>query len=260
MFLRRLRQDDDDSEPYWKQRSWQMSAGFIALVIVMGALVALTSSGSDSTGGGTARARASDGPLSGTATLVDGRPKDCATDDSAGDALPTAVPKDITWRTIGVVQVPVSASAGPTRFQGALWWCYAHTPTGAALAATAIIAQMSEPGWRTVADQQVVAGTGQKMFVFQRSQVADTARRTDGSSSSCVGFTVVSYTGEAATIALLIKGTEGFLTTSVQVRWDDGDWKVLAGSDGSLYSGLTTVQNAGRYLVWRTSGVKDVTP
>jgi hypothetical protein len=251
MFLRRMRQDDDDSEPYWRQRGWQMSAGFIALIVVMGGLVALTSSGSDSTGQGTARSKASKGPLSGTSTLVNGRPEGCVTDDSAGDALPTAVPKDITWRTIGVVQVPVSASTGPTRFQGALWWCFAHTPTGAALAATVITAQMSETNWRTVTDQQVVAGTGREMFVFQRSQVADTARRTDGSSSSCVGFTVVSYTGTAATIALLLRGTEGLLTTSIRLRWNDGDWKVLPGSDGSLYSGLTTVQNASRYLVWR---------
>lgn len=249
MFLRR-EQPDDDSEPYWRQRGWQMSAGFIALVVVMGALVALTSSGSGS-GGGTARAKASKGPLSDTAKLVNGRPKDCATDDSAGDALPTAVPTDITWRTLGIVQVPVSSSAGPTRFQGALWWCFAHTPTGAALAATVIPTQMSEPGWRTVTAQQVVSGKGREMFEFLRSQTTDTVRRSDGSSSSYVGFDVLSYTSTAATVALLIKGSEGFLTTSVEMRWSDGDWKVLAGSDGSLTSGLTTVQNAGRYLVWR---------
>ncbi|MFE2041333.1 hypothetical protein ACFXAZ_10450 [Streptomyces sp. NPDC059477] len=249
MFLRRQPRAEE-SGPYWRQPSWQLSAGFLAVVVVIGGLLALTSAATGDTAAEPAEATASEGPLSG-APPAGGRPEGCATDDSAGDAPPKAAPEDIDWRPLGVARVPVSASAGPTLFQGAVWWCFAHTPAGAALAATVIPTQMSESGWRTVTEQQLVAGPGRDMFEFQRSLSADTARRTDGSPvSSYVGFSLIAYTPDAATVSLLIKGGQGFTATAVEVRWSDGDWKVQAGVDGSLYSQMTTVQDTNSYLLW----------
>ncbi|MET8829997.1 hypothetical protein ABZX40_30885 [Streptomyces sp. NPDC004610] len=251
MFLRRQRRTEE-SGPYWRQPGWQLSAGFLALVVVIGGLVALTSAATGGVGGGPAETAASEGPLSAGAPLADGgRPEGCTTDDSAGEMPPKAGPGDIEWRTLGVGRVPVSASAGPTRFQGDLWWCFAHTPAGAALAATVIPSQMSESGWRTVTEQQLVPGAGRDMFEFQRSLSPDTSRRRDGSpASSYVGFSLTAYTPEAATVSLLIKGGQGFTATSIQVRWSDGDWKVRPLIDGSLYTEMTTVQDTNGYLLW----------
>lgn len=253
MFLRGQRRTEE-SGPYWRQPGWQLSAGFLALVVVIGGLVALTTAATGGIGGETAEAAAaSEGPLSAGAPLTGGRPEGCATDDSGGggDAAAERGPEDIEWRTLGVGRVPVSPSAGPTRFQGALWWCFAHTPAGAALAATVIPSQMSEAHWRTVTEQQVVAGAGRDMFEFQRSLSPDTARRRDGSpASSYVGFSLTAYTPGAATVSLLIKGGQGFTATSVQVRWSDGDWKVQPLIDGSLYTEMTTVQDTNGYLLW----------
>ncbi|MFJ5261801.1 hypothetical protein ACIQAC_15210 [Streptomyces sp. NPDC088387] len=249
MLLRRQPRAEE-SGPYWTQRGWQWSAGFLAVAVVMGGLLALTSSGSDAAGQAEAKAPAGGGPLTGEAG-PGGRPEGCATDDSAGDGRPKAAPEDVGWRSLGVGRVPVSPSAGPTRIQGSLWWCFAHTPTGAALAATVIPSQMSEPGWRTVVDQQLVAGTGRDMFEFLRALVADTARPEGGKSvATYTGFSVLSYTREAATVSLLIRGSQGFTATSIEVRWSDGDWKVLPSADGSLYSQVTTVENTNDYVLW----------
>ncbi|MER6286254.1 hypothetical protein [Streptomyces sviceus] len=247
--FRRGERRSEEAGPYWKQRSWQASAGFLGLVVVLGGVTALTSG--SGTGGDRVRASASNGPLSGTSTRKDGRPAGCRTDDSAGDAIPTSVPKDISWRALDVGRVPVSASAGPTRIQGAVWWCFAHTPMGAALAATVIPTQMSGSQWRTVTDQQVVAGQGRELFVFQRTAVPDTdGTNSAPATSSYAGFQVTSYTGTAASVGLLIKSAQGYARTSVEVRWSGGDWKIQPDGSGGLYSQLASEQSAVGYTLW----------
>lgn len=246
MFTRRQRRSDD-SEPYWRQRGWQLSAGFLAVAVVLGGFAALASGGD-----GRAGAAASPGPLSGALT-EDGRPQGCHTDDSAGVTLPKAAPKDIDWRMIGVVRVPVSAAAGPTHDDGTPWWCFAHTATGAVLAAHVITAQMGESGWRTVAAEQLVPGQPRDMFVFRRSTVGDSvsANTTDTSAvSTYVGFSVPSYTGSTARVKLLMRTTQGYAATTVNLRWDKGDWKIVPFSDGSLYAQVQSVQNTRGYLLW----------
>lgn len=246
--LKRGEQRSEESGPYWKQRSWQASAGFLALVVVLGVTATLTSGSGTADRGG---ASASKGPLSGTVTKKDGRPAGCRTDDSAGDAIPTSVPKDISWHTLGIGRVPVSTSAGPTRMQGAVWWCFAHTPMGAVLAATDIPTQMSGTQWRTVTDQQVVAGQGRELFVFQRTAVPDTdGSDTAPTTSSYAGFRVTSYTDRAATVGLLIKNDQGYAKTTVYVRWSGGDWKIQPDESGGLYSQLASEQSAVGYTLW----------
>ncbi|WP_405863171.1 hypothetical protein OG407_32965 [Streptomyces sp. NBC_01515] len=246
--LKRGERRTEESGPYWKQRSWQASAGFLALVVVLGVIATLTSGSGTA---GRAEAPASKGPLSGTVTKKDGRPGGCRTDDSAGDAIPTSVPKDISWHTLGIGRVPVSASAGPTRMQGAVWWCFAHTPMGAVLAATDIPTQMSGSQWRTVTDQQVVAGQGRELFVFQRTAVPDSdGANAAPATSSYAGFQVTSYTSGAAAVGLLIKNDQGYAKTTVYVRWSGGDWKIQPDGSGGLYSQLASEQSAVGYTLW----------
>ncbi|MEW2163410.1 hypothetical protein AB0912_10475 [Streptomyces sp. NPDC007084] len=248
MFKRRERRLAE-SGPYYKQRSWQLSAGFLGIVVVVGGIVSLLSGPGG--GAGTANAAATTGPLSKASATKDGRPAGCGTDDSAGSALPKAAPKDVTWRTLGVARVPVSASAGPTLIQGPLWWCYAHTPDGAALAAHIIPSQMSGSHWRTVTEQQVVAGQGRDMFEFQRATVANTDEQSGGTAvATYVGFTVTSYTESAATVRLLLKSAQGYAATTISLRWSGGDWKVRPDDNGSLHTPVSTVQSTNGFTLW----------
>jgi hypothetical protein len=248
MFKRRERRLTE-SGPYYKQRSWQLSAGFLGIVVVVGGIVTLLS-GPDTTTAH-ANAAASRGPLARTSAAKDGRPAGCRTDDSAGAALPEAAPKDVSWRTLGVAKVPVSASAGPTLIQGPLWWCYAHTPTGAALAAHIIPSQMSGSDWRTVTEQQVVPGQGREMFEFQRATVRSTdSQNGDTAVASYAGFSVTSYTKSAATVRLLLKSAQGYAATDISLRWSGGDWKVEPDDNGSLHSPVSAVQSTNGFILW----------
>ncbi|MFH8445977.1 hypothetical protein ACH4D3_32820 [Streptomyces sp. NPDC018026] len=245
MQLRRRRKTEE-SGPYWKQRSWRLSAGFLGLVLVLGGFVAVTADHEDTT------LAAAEGPLSDDSVPPQERPRGCRTDDTARDKK--LAPKDVTWRSVGGAQVPVSASAGPTRTSGPMHWCYAHTPVGAALAATVIPTQMSRSDWKTISRQQVVAGHGRDMFEFRRSAVPNIDDIVEGAGTrvgSYVGFTVSSYSSEAARVSLLIRGAQGFATTTIQLRWSTGDWKVAPADNGSLHTPVTTAQGkpAG-YVLW----------
>ncbi|MFC8565897.1 hypothetical protein ACFUIW_09035 [Streptomyces sp. NPDC057245] len=257
MFLRRARGEPwaEEQRPYWKQRGWQLSAGFLGLVVLVSGVVALTSDREAT--GVRASPAAGAGPLSGHPTTRSGRPTGCRTDDGAGDELPTAAPKDVEWRALDVAEVPVSASAGPLRTDGPLWWCFAHTPVGAVLAAHIIPSQMSGPHWRAVTEAQVVAGRGRDMFVFQRSagggSDTDTAsRRRTGRSAvaTYAGFSVLSYSREEASVELLLKGEQSYAATTVALRWSGGDWKVVPLTSGALHSPVETVQGTGGRLMW----------
>ncbi|MFF0516481.1 hypothetical protein [Streptomyces sp. NPDC004250] len=210
----------------------------------MGGFVALTT-GTDGTSAQTATA-----PLS--SNLGEGeRPEECRTSD-AGDAVPMEPPEGIEWRMLGLVRVPVSAEAGPTRMDGGVWWCFAHTPLGAVLAAHTITAEITEKHWRAVLDRQVVAGQGRDIFEFTRATEPDTIR---GSASRSVatpaGFAVTSYTDSAAAVKLLLKTSSGYAESTFDLRWNGGDWRLLPSPHGALHSEASPMENPRGYVLWK---------
>lgn len=242
MFFRRKHEPVYDG-PFWTQRSWQLSAAFLAIVLVVGAVAVVVSGGDD------AAPASNKSPLSVSSLTPEGRPLGCHTDDTTGET----VPKDVTWKAIGVSKVPVSPTAGPTHTTGTPWWCFAHTPVGAVIAAHSITAQMSEAGWKTVAQEQLMPGEGRNLFVFRRKTISGTGeeRSRDATDpSSYAGFKVRDYDAKEATVTLLIKNSQGFMATSIDLEWSGGDWKIVVNGNGTLYSGLTAVQNAAGYHLW----------
>lgn len=188
--------------------------------------------------------------MSRSAQDTTGRPAGCDTDDS-DRATPDAPPAEIHWRTLGGTRVPLSPVAGPTQKTGAVLWCFAHTPTGAVMAAHVIPAQMTSPNWRVVTRDQVVAGFGRDMFVSQRASFSD-ARLKNHKNGTYAGFLLVDYTSTDATVDVLIKSPDGsYFTTSVRLRWNGGDWKILPGNDGGLHTDLSSVSGTDGYVLWK---------
>ncbi|MGI5401192.1 hypothetical protein ACQEVG_17375 [Streptomyces sp. CA-135486] len=251
MFGRNRRNAGADS-PFWKQQGWILSAAFLAVALVMAGVTWLTT-GEDQPAD-RARAAARNGPLSSSSKggkRGDGRPDNCRTDDS-NDAKPTVSPDDIEWRPLGAAKVPASRSAGPLQTSGPLMWCFAHTPMGAVMAAHIIPTHMSGRDWRTVTEQQVVAGAGRDIFVAQRSTVPESAQNGNAV-SSYAGFAVDSYSPDAAKVQILIKSGSGsgYASTFIAMKWDGGDWKVQPGSNGSLYTSMTTVTGNAGFIMWK---------
>ncbi|GAA2606623.1 MULTISPECIES: hypothetical protein [Streptomyces] len=222
-----------------------MSAVFVTLTFLVGGVAALTTIEDEPAG-----TAADSGPDA--SELRSGeRPRGCRTDDSGG-SVPKNPPTGITWHMVGLVRVPVSAEAGPTRMDEELWWCFAHTPLGAVLAAHTITSEISEKHWRTVLDRQIVAGRGRDVFEFMREIEPDTVRGSAGESvAKAAGFSVTSYSDSAAEVELLMRTSSGYTASTFSMRWNGGDWKVLPSPNGALHSEASPVANPRGYVLWK---------
>ncbi|MFD0315653.1 hypothetical protein [Streptomyces flavalbus] len=243
------------SGPFYKERGWISSALFLGFFLVM-SLVALVSDPKGVDLAETSREILTglDGPLSpGDPQQVrggpGGRPENCATDDRDA-ARPTTAPGDVEWRKLVAIMVPVSPTAGPLNTEATMWWCFAHTPTGAVLAAHVIPVQLSGVSWRLVAQQQVVPGAPRDSFVTDKAK-SGKAVSADSPVGRFMGYALESYAADRADVRLLVTDPMGgYLTTSVSVRWRDGDWKVALRDDGSLYSAVKRRATTDGFTLW----------
>lgn len=161
------------------------------------------------------------------------------------------MPADTIWRTVAGVQVPTSATAGPLLAAGPIWWCFARTPTGAVMAAHVIPLKLGDSGWQAAAERQVVPGRERDFLIAKRSRSPE--RSTTRSSASLAGFAVPSYSSSEAEVRLLVRSGQGALfTTSVSLKWSEGDWKAVPRPDGTLSAAPAPVEGAQGFVMWRT--------
>lgn len=239
-------------KPFWQQRGWILSAGFLLVLLVIGVFTLVSGSGSEPT-----RADSESTPTpTPTASpsspgAADSRPAGCRTDDSDQNK-PTAAPADFAWKADGTGLVPVSKTAGPLKYDGPVWSCYARTPMGAVLAAHAITDHFSYPGWREVVERQVVPGEGRDALIASRSQEEDKPTSGQADAGGYAGFSVLAYNKEEATVMFLLRSPNAgvYGTASVTVQWHEGDWKVAPDPDGTVYSGMAQVSGTTGFVTW----------
>lgn len=243
-------------QPFWQTRGWVLSAGFLLVLIILAVFQMVTSGGGEpakTSADPTPSASATSGgkdKSKGGGSGSDARPAGCRTDDS-DQAKPTKVPTDFRWKADGTGLVPVSRTAGPLKYDGPVWSCYAHTPMGAVLAAQAITDHLSYPGWRKVAERQIVPGDGRDALIASRSQEDDKPTSGKADAGGYAGFTVLAYDKEKATVMLLLRGPNtSYGSASVSVQWQGGDWKVAPDPDGTIYSGMAEVSDTKGFTTW----------
>lgn len=170
------------------------------------------------------------------------------------DTIPTAPPTDLAWKNIGGMLVPTSPAAGPTRYQGPIWSCYAHSPAGAVMAAYDIFAGLVSPDWHTVAEHEILPGPGQQAFISAGESQTYQAP-PPGDIAQAVGFEVVGYTPQQATIETLADGGEnGYQANQLTVAWDDGDWKMAVTPSGSSGPDPQLVTSTSGFVLWGENG------
>ncbi|MGQ4377273.1 hypothetical protein ACN6K9_007902 [Streptomyces sp. SAS_267] len=240
-------------QPFWQQRSWILSAGFLLVLLVLAGATMLSGGDgtpADASGGGKASPSA-EGDADRHGGGADARPAGCRTDDS-DQAKPTRAPKDFTWKADGTGLVPVSRTVGPLTFHGPVWSCFAHTPMGSVMAAHTITDHLSFPGWRDVVDRQVVPGAGRDALVASRTAAGDRPASGEADGGGYAGFTVLSYDKEKSTVMFVVRvpGKNAYGTASVTLRWLDGDWKLAPDADGTVYSGMSQISGTKGFVTW----------
>jgi hypothetical protein len=223
------------------QVSLLLAGVFLGLVMLAGLVVALFGGGH-----GTEHSPAAAAP----------RPAAPAPPESPLDqTIPTSPPADVQWQLYQREALPYSATAGPRIIDGAVARGYAHTPTGALIAAVQIGARKLlslGDSWRQVVDQQVIPDPGRDRFVQLRSQITVTPDEPpDPRMGQTAGFRFVTYTPDIAVIQFATKFSDGHMqVTTSTVRWSEGDWKELLQPDGSESPTAQAIPDLTGFVAW----------
>lgn len=167
--------------------------------------------------------------------------------------VPSTTPAGLTWRAVQGVPLPYSATAGPTRLDGAVAAGYARTPLGALLAAQQIAVRCvvaPADGWRQVTLQQVVPDAGQRVWLAARAGVGDAPPA--GGYGQPAGFAFVNYSPDTASVQLVSRfAPDGALqVATVTVRWVAGDWKLQLLPTGAASPTAQLVPSIYGYVPW----------
>ncbi len=165
-------------------------------------------------------------------------------------AIPVSAPAGVTWRLYDTVALPFSAQAGPTVIKGDVARCYAHTPTGALLAAVQIAVRYSlAANWQAVIAAQVMPGTGRNVYAAERPGADVTVQA--GQFGQIAGFQFVTYTSALAVVQIVVQLPSGAMqATTMTVRWSGGDWRLQLQPDGSPGPNVQQVPNLAGFIPW----------
>lgn len=124
------------------------------------------------------------------------------------------------WTNTGIIQVPASETAGPSIQTETTNACYARSPEGAVFAAMNLVAMDLDGQSRTLYEERTVEGPARDLAL---QQVQDNVAP---SPALFRGFSLIDYSTDAATIELVIEDSPYLGAMTVEVAWEDGDWKL----------------------------------
>jgi hypothetical protein len=165
-----------------------------------------------------------------------------------GTPIPSGAPPGVAWRHLGAMPVPVSPTAGPAHRTGAAWRCYAHSPTGAVLAAFGIPAALCGPPLRATPTPAILPGPGRRAFLAAGALQRFTPPA--GTITRPVGFAVVSYRWAQATVETLVADGSEFAASFRTLAWSHGDWRLVMLPDGTTGPGPQIITTASGFTLW----------
>lgn len=151
---------------------------------------------------------------------VDGRAV-CDVKVPAGKEFSAEVPSDFTWAaTSDGARYPVSRTYGPTVQVGHTGQCFAHNPTGAAMAAISMLHSESEPQ---------ASEAERRALLSARTSTEPLDTPTPQSLDMQVfGYAIQGYSPERATVQVVILSRSPqhvVVRFTIRVVWEDGDWR-----------------------------------
>jgi hypothetical protein len=166
-------------------------------------------------------------------------------------AIPAAAPPGVTWRLYDTIALPFSAQAGPAVITGDVACCYAHSPTGALLAAVQIAVRVVlAANWRTVLAAQVLPGTGRNVYAAERPGEAVTIQ--PGEYAQIAGFQFITYSSDVAVIQIVsqLPSSGQLQMTAMTVMWVNGDWRLELQPDGAPGPNVQQLSSLTGFIPW----------
>ena len=139
-----------------------------------------------------------------------------------------AMPKDLRWQAANGLTWPISDTYGPTQTKNGFGVCFAHSPLGAALAATTIaFSSYGAEGPRKAMEFYLIDSVGKPLAIASSNATASSSELTSRG-LALAGFSITEYATDRASVSLVFsspKVTTGFVATPVTLVWVNGDWR-----------------------------------
>jgi hypothetical protein len=139
--------------------------------------------------------------------------------------VPDKAPPVEGWEVSRRVVVPKSAIFGPAKTDpDGFRRCFAHSPTGALFAAYNALAAL--------ADQRQAVPTVRKLMVPGANtdaliqELRDESSSDDGAVTQLAGFRILDADRDRATIMLALPVETQYMSVTLTLVWEDGDWRV----------------------------------
>jgi hypothetical protein len=165
--------------------------------------------------------------------------------------IPIETPSGVRWELWETVALPFSTEAGPRVVDGDVATGFAHTPTGALIAATqTAVRYRVAQDWRSVLQASVDPGAGAEAWANLRAPLTLDPPQP-GQLGQAAGFQFVSYTPDRAVIQYVAKFANGSMQmTSNTVIWDGADWKLVLTDDGGVSATAVPIESLSGFIPW----------
>ncbi|MFF5325256.1 hypothetical protein ACFY2Y_16220 [Janibacter hoylei] len=158
---------------------------------------------------------------------------------------------DAEWRLIGTMAAPRVEKAGPGQLdEGGFGSCYARTREGALLAAANFVALSAVEEHQGKAYEQLVAPGPGRDRLIEAVKAGEVEQAPESDRFQIAGFRMNRYTDTDSTITLVIQSDGRHFSSDLELRWVDGDWKVLANDDGTTARGTQELPDLGGFIPW----------
>ncbi|WP_017558029.1 hypothetical protein [Nocardiopsis baichengensis] len=160
-------------------------------------------------------------------------------------------PKDTAWERVGTLDVPSSTAHGPAETEeSGFRHCYAKSPEGAVLAAMNYVAMTTDPLIvPDLVEQMYAEGEGRDTALDKLED--DPPGADEGTPGHLAGAQLVSYGADRARVdsAMVVEvPEESIVSVTVDLRWEDGDWKVVTRADGEMVIPMVVIHSMDGYV------------
>jgi hypothetical protein len=149
--------------------------------------------------------------------------------------IPRVAPSAVSWQFEADMLIPLQQQGGPAvTDRSGVRSCFAHSPTGAVLAAMVVLGQIRNPDLTAdVLATRIAPGPGRTRAM--RETRVSTTPRNEGQVTQFTGFKVFDYQPDRAILAIAVQlGDAQLASLPVTMVWSQGDWKAVLQEDGSF--------------------------
>jgi cytoskeletal protein RodZ len=150
--------------------------------------------------------------------------------------IPRTTPTAVTWEFEADMLIPTQQEGGPAVTSSAgVRSCFAHSPTGAVLAALVTLGQIRNPDLTIpVLRQRFVPNEGLQLALAEGRATPPTPGQTK-TVAQFTAFKVLDYLPNRAIVAIAVRiDDQNVASIPVTMAWSKGDWKGVLQSDGSF--------------------------